>query len=180
MNASTVLETKRLCLRAFRETDWQPLCDFFRDEDCVRYTIKTPLDDWQTWRMLACYIGHWTLRGYGPYAAVAKSSSKLVGAVGLWFPGEWPEPELKWALRRCFWGQGYATEAAAAVREMTERTLRWSRLISLILPENHRSISVAKRLGGKLEKTIPFRGAIANIFAYNLTPPSIQNSFKQN
>ena len=80
--------------------------------------------------MLAYYVGHWSMRGYGPYAVVEKASGELVGTVGLWFPGEWPEPELKWALRRRFWGKGYATEAANGVRDMAEESLKWSSTIS--------------------------------------------------
>jgi RimJ/RimL family protein N-acetyltransferase len=171
-NTPQQIETQRLELRQFVEIDWLPLCDFFRDEECLKYTIQTPQQDWQTWRTLMCYIGHWAIRGYGPYAVVEKVSRELVGTVGLWFPGEWPEPELKWALRRCFWGKGYATEASAAVRDMTRRSLKWNRLISLILPANDRSIAVSKRLGGRYERTVPFRGATAQIFGYDLNSDS--------
>lgn len=171
MKVPQTIETDRLHLRAFRERDWRPLCDFFRDEECVRYTLKTPLEDWQVWRVVASYVGHWTFRGYGPYAVVEKSTGELVGAVGLWFPGEWPEPELKWLLRRRFWGKGYATEAAAEVRETAARSLKWTRLVSLIFPGNDRSIAVAKRLGGHFDKTIPFRDGTANVFVYNLVQP---------
>ena len=72
------------------------------------------------------------------------------------------------AIVREFWGQGYATEAASAVLDMAARTLRRSRLISLILPDNERSKAVARRLGGEHEKTIPFRDGKADIFAYRL------------
>ena len=163
-----ILKTSRLKLRMFSESDWQALCELFHDEESVRYTIKTPLENWQTWRMLACYIGHWKIRGYGPYAVIEKNEGELVGAVGLWFPGEWPEPELKWALRKCFWGYGYATEAATEVRDMVKRDLKWTRLISLIFQGNLRSIAVAKRLGAKFEKTVPFRDSAADIFVHNL------------
>lgn len=172
IEAPRTIETQRLDLRPFQESDWLPLCDLFRDPECVRYTIQTPLEDWKTWRTLASYIGHWSLRGYGPYAAVEKASRELVGTVGLWFPGEWPEPELMWALRRRFWGKGYATEAANRVREMAERSLGWNRLISLIFEGNHRSVAVAKRLGAELEKTIAFRGGTADIYVYRLVPRS--------
>jgi hypothetical protein len=51
-----------------------------------------------------------------------------------------------------------------------ETTLHgWRRLIRLIVPENDRSKAVALRLGGRYEKTIPFRGATAEVFAYDLT-----------
>lgn len=45
----------------------------------------------------------------------------------------------------------------------------WRRLISLIVPENHRSKAVALHLGGVYEKTIPFRDGAADIFMYDLT-----------
>jgi RimJ/RimL family protein N-acetyltransferase len=163
------LETPRLTLRQFQEEDWDALHRIFEDEECVRYTIGAPLERWQTWRTLAGYIGHWQLRGYGPYAVVERSTGTVVGPVGLWYPGEWPEPELKWCLARRFWGRGYATEAAAAVKAMAPRELGWHRLISLILPENERSKAVARRLGGRHERTIPFRGGHGEIFGYDLT-----------
>ena len=50
--------------------------------------------------------GHWALRGFGPYAIVEKESGALVGAAGLWHPGDFPETEVKWLLLREFWGRG--------------------------------------------------------------------------
>jgi RimJ/RimL family protein N-acetyltransferase len=168
--APASIQTPRLELRTFKESDWLPLCDLFQDKECTRYTVKTPQENWQTWRTLASYIGHWNLRGYGPYAAVERSSGVLVGIVGLWYPGDWPEPELKWALRRRFWGQGFATEAGISVLKMTEKHLKWTRLISVIFTGNDRSVAVAKRIGGRFEMTIPFRSSTADIFSYSLLP----------
>jgi RimJ/RimL family protein N-acetyltransferase len=162
------IETPRLKLRMFDETDWDDLHEMFRDEECVRYTIGTPLAHWQTWRALASYIGHWQLRGYGPYAVVDRATRAMMGVVGLWSPGEWPEPEIKWSLARRFWGNGFATEAARAVRDMAASHLKWSRLISLVLPANERSKAVARRLGGHFEKTIAFRDSVADMFVYDL------------
>ena len=85
------------------ESDWDGLHDMLGDEDCVRFTSGIPLNREQTWRTLASYIGHWQLRGYGPYALVERSTSAMMGAVGLWFPGEWPEPEIRWSLAKRFW-----------------------------------------------------------------------------
>jgi RimJ/RimL family protein N-acetyltransferase len=163
------LETPRLTLRGFEERDCDALHEMFSDEFCVKYTIEQRLAHWQTWRSLAAYIGHSQLRGYGPYAVVEKATGSMVGPVGLWFPIEWPEPEIKWSLTRRFWGCGFATEAAAAVQDMAAAVLRRTRLISVIRPENTRSKAVARRLGGTYEKTIPFRGGEADVFAYHLS-----------
>ncbi len=124
------LETARLTLRKFEEEDWDALHRIFEDDECVRYTIGAPLERRQTWRTLAGCIGRWQLRGCGPYAVVERSSGAVIGPVGLWYPGEWPEPEIKSCLARRFWGQGYATQAAAAVKAMAARELGWRRLIS--------------------------------------------------
>jgi RimJ/RimL family protein N-acetyltransferase len=158
------LETPRLTLRGFEESDCDALYEMFSDELSVKYTIEQPLAHWHSWRSLAAYIGHWQLRGYGPYAVVEKATGSMVGPVGLWFPIEWPEPEIKWSLTRRFRGSGFA----AAVRDMAAAILRRTRLISVIRPENTRSKAVALRLGGAYEKTIPFRGREADVFAYRL------------
>lgn len=161
-----LLETPRLYLRLFEGRDWDALCEMFNDEECVRYTVKTPLTNWQTWRTLASYLGHWHLRGYGPYAVVEKSTGEMIGPVGLWFPGDWPEPEIKWSLAKRFWGRGYAHEAAQAVKDLGFQALGTNRLISLILPENERSKNLALKMGGNFEKNIPFRDATADIYVY--------------
>jgi RimJ/RimL family protein N-acetyltransferase len=162
------LETPRLLLRPFEERDCDALHEMFGDEQCVQYTLERTLAHWETWRSLAAYLGHWQLRGYGPYAVVTKSTGSMIGPVGLWFPVEWPEPEIKWSLARQFWGQGLATEAATAVRDMAATVLGRTRLVSVIRPGNARSQAVARRLGGFYEKTIPFRGGLAEVYAYDL------------
>lgn len=164
-----VLGTPRLRLRLFEEYDCDALHEMLRDKACVRYTIEQPLAPWQTWRALAAYLGHWHLRGYGPYAVVEKATGTMLSPVGLWFPIEWPEPEIKWSLTRRFWGRGFATEAATAVRDMAAVVLGRTRLISVICPENTPSRAVALRVGGVHEKAMPFRGGLDDVFAYDLS-----------
>lgn len=114
---------------------------------------------------LASYVGHWQLRNFGPHAVVEKETGTLVGPVGLYYPGDWPGPEIMWTIAPDFWGKGYASEDAAAVRQAA-LDAGFDRLISLIDPENSRSISVAKRLGASYEKTIPFRGGVADVYVH--------------
>lgn len=164
----TTLETDRLQLRMFELDDWQPLCRMFADQEFVRYTLGEPQTEWATWRILASYVGHWQLRSFGPYAVVEKSSGQLVGPIGLYYPGEWPGPEIMWSIAPRFWGKGYASEAAGAVKQIALQSKKFERLISLIAPENERSKAVAKRLGAVYEKTIPFRNGVADVFVHDL------------
>ena len=161
------IETQRLTLRTFREDDWIDLHGLYSDPECVEYTIGRTLTEGESWRTMAGMVGHWQLRGYGPYAVELKTTGRVVGPVGLWYPNDWPEPEIKWALSRSYWGHGYASEAARAVIKMAAKQVPDISPISLILPENERSRKLAIGLGAKFEKEMEFRGSVAQIFRHD-------------
>jgi hypothetical protein len=46
-----------------------------------------------------------------------KNLKRVIGVVSLDYPNDWPEPEIQWGLVRKFWGRGYASEAAGAVKK---------------------------------------------------------------
>jgi len=160
------IETERLILRTFKEEDWKDLHAYYSDELCMKYTIGKTLKDWETWRQVATMIGHWQIRGFGPYAMEDKETGRVLGPVGMWYPLEWPEPEIKWGLARAYWGKGYAGEAAEAVRLMAIQYLSEFDLISLISKDNFGSIKLAESLGAAYEKTIPFRDSEALIYRH--------------
>ncbi len=161
-------ETERLVLRRFEENDWKDLHELYSDPVCTQYTIQRTLTEGESWRTMAAMIGHWEIRGYGPYALEDKSTGKVMGPVGLWYPNDWPEPEIKWALAREWWGCGFASEAARAVKKIAHEHLRDVSLISLILPDNTPSIRLAEALGASFEKKIAFRGQSAHIYRHKL------------
>lgn len=81
-------------------------------------------------------LDSWSLLGYG--------------RVGCWNPEGWPDLEIAWTLHRSFWGRGYATEAARAALHYAFTELGQPHVVSLIHPDNSRSIRVAERLGERL------------------------------
>jgi len=153
-------------LRAFQEGDWRDLYAYYSDPECTRYTVGKPLSEAGTWQVLAAMTGHWQMRGYGPYAVVERNTGRVLGPVGLWYPLGWPEPEIKWALARDYWGRGYAVEAARAVRRMAGEMLPEIRLISLIQVDNRASIALAERMGALFEKTLPFRDRVWRLYRH--------------
>src|SRR5262249_45242666 len=56
------------------------------------------------------------------------------------------ELELGWTLESAAWGRGFATEAATAVADWAFRELEPPRLISLIRPDNVRSLRDAQKV----------------------------------
>jgi RimJ/RimL family protein N-acetyltransferase len=148
-----VLDTERLRLRGFREHDLDPYAEFCASETLTRFVGGTS-DRRRTWGRIAAYLGHWLLRGYGPWAIEDKASGRFVGYAGLWKPEGWPEAEVIWGLNAAAHGRGYATEAARRVREHAYRELGWRTAASFIAPENLPSQRVAQRLGATRERDL--------------------------
>ncbi|MEM6972105.1 MAG: GNAT family N-acetyltransferase [Pseudomonadota bacterium] len=142
-----VIETERLRLRAPAERDLDAWIAFNRTER-TRF-VGGPQSPNAIWRGLATYLGHWALRGYGMWAVDLKADDTLCGMVGPWCPGGWPEPEIGWTLLASAEGRGIAREAAEASRAWVYGTLDWTTAISLIDPENTRSITLAERMGAR-------------------------------
>jgi RimJ/RimL family protein N-acetyltransferase len=159
------LETNRLTLRMLRDSDLDAYAEMCADPEVMRFIGDgQPMARPMAWRNLAMMVGHWSLRGYGLWAAEEKSSGVLVGRIGFWNPEGWPGFELGWMLRRSFWGQGYATEGARIALYFAFTQLEQPHVISLIHPENAASIRVAQRLGEGLLGPTEVMGKPALVF----------------
>ena len=110
------------------------------------------------WRNLAMMIGHWHLRGFGMWLMEEKATGKPVGRGGLWQPEGWPGLEVGWLVAPEARGKGFATEMAHVALDSAFSVLGRSEVLSLILPENQKSIEVAQRIGCTFAKEIELRG----------------------
>ncbi len=70
---------------------------------------------------------------------------------------------MLWTLRSADWGKGYATEAAARCLEYAFIELRQPHIISLIAPENLRSIRVAECIGQRFERDVELPGSSGKV-----------------
>lgn len=158
------IETERLLLREWRESDFESYARICSDEDVMRYLNGKPFTRLEAWRHMAFIIGHWQLRGYGHWAVEEKSSGELIGRLGFLNPEGWPEFEIGWTLAKEKWGRGYATEGARAALDYAFSELDRQHVISLIHPDNKASIAVAKRLGETLEGETTLMGIGVQIY----------------
>jgi RimJ/RimL family protein N-acetyltransferase len=153
-----VIETERLLLRRPSAADVEDPPPFLGDPRVMDFLggVGDPHVVVQQW-----------LDGWEKYPAgkliVETAAGERIGRVGLNFydPVRWSRsslpdarPELTWALAYEHWGKGYATEAAAAVRDW----FGGASLISLIEPRNIRSQRVAERLGATPSETVELPG----------------------
>lgn len=153
MKQIPTLTTERLILRAWREDDAPALAAIHGDPLVSRYIGVTgdPMPTLsQAWDHIALHTGHWALKGYGKWAAIERSTNRLIGRIGYFHaPYDWPGLELGWTLSRDCWGRGYATEGALAALDWGFETLPASEIISAIHPDNSASMRVAERVGEK-------------------------------
>lgn len=145
------LETERLILRQWRESDFEPYAEICADPAVMRYLGGKPFTRLEAWRHMAFIVGHWQLRGYGHWAVEERSSGKMIGRLGFLNPEGWPAFEIGWTLARDSWGKGYATEGARRALRFAFTEMGRDHVISLIHPENKSSIRVAERLGETVE-----------------------------
>ncbi len=141
------LQTDRLTLRAFREEDFEAWAAIMGDGDVMTFLGGKPMARSDAWRAMAMTLGHWALRGYGMWAVERKADGALMGRVGLLHPEGWTGLEVGWTLGKPFWGQGYATEAAASALRYAFLTQAVDRVVSNIDAGNKASQAVALRLG---------------------------------
>jgi ribosomal-protein-alanine N-acetyltransferase len=155
-----IVQTKRLTLRNLQLTDGNPMMDIFGDAEVMRFGDGVHTREWVDSWLQRC-LESYRSRGFGPYAVVERSSSDLIGYCGLFhFPdiNGHEEIELGYRLKRAAWGQGYATEAARAIRDFAFHALKPNRLIALIAPENAPSIRVAEKIGMHYESDVMLTG----------------------
>ena len=146
------LQTERLILRMFRNSDFESFAKTCADPEVMRYLGEgRALNRGEAWRQMAMIVGHWQLRGYGLWAVEERETGDLVGRIGFYNPADWPGFEIGWVLAREHWGKGYATEGARRALDHAFTEMGRDHLISVIHPENLASIRVAERLGEKSE-----------------------------
>jgi RimJ/RimL family protein N-acetyltransferase len=174
-----VIETDRLLLRPPEDGDVDAVYRFVADPEVMRWigdagrtgTYADALD------RVGRYRRAWELDGFGHFMVVVKGSSEAIGRVGIlvWDPRTWEhgtlkelgdaaELELGWTLERAAWGHGFATEAATAVGEWAFRELQPPHLISLIRPDNVRSLRVAQKLGERYRHDVLVNGAATQLW----------------
>lgn len=135
------------------------MLQIFSDPHAMHFYPSTK-DEAETERWVRWTLRNYETHGYGLWIFELKDGCRFVGQAGVVpqiVAGE-EEAEIGYLFVRDHWGKGYATEAANGCKEYAMRTFGLHRFVSIIHPENRRSIRVALRLGMSWEKTVEFHG----------------------
>ncbi|MBU1175601.1 MAG: GNAT family N-acetyltransferase [Alphaproteobacteria bacterium] len=131
--------------------------------------MNGPLDTKGAWAYFTHDVALWHLMGHGGLMIELKRSGTCVGQVGINHGPLFPEKELGWFLYDGYEGHGYATEAAARLRDWAFAEHGLTSLVSYIDPDNAASIAVARRLGATRDDAAPRDHPAVLVFRH--TPP---------
>lgn len=174
------LETARLEFRKYRDEDFNFLYSLLADPEVVRFIGNGQVRS----RNGALEFMYWIYRSYrenpelGLRLLIRKEDGAPVGHAGLvkqTIEGI-DELEIGYWIAKEYWGQGYAAEAAAALRDYGLEQLGQKRLISLIQPGNTASRKVAERTGMALEKEIQLSGKDVCVYALGMKDERIEEA----
>ena len=144
------LQTPRLILRQWQDSDTAPFIQMCADDEVMRYFPKK-LDTVEATAFIERIKTEIEKRSWGLFAVELKATGEFIGFIGLHVhPPEFEltdAPEIGWRLLPQYWHQGYATEGAKAVLKYAFRNLRLDKIISLTACINTPSEGVMQRLG---------------------------------
>jgi [ribosomal protein S5]-alanine N-acetyltransferase len=186
------IESARLTLRRIDRDDFDFFIDLHTDPEVMRYLPHgKPRSSQESLIWLQSVLRSYEDPGLGQLAVLRKPDGMLIGRCGLsdlavearasaaavprgWYQRATApsaaeivfERELGYTFHRSSWGQGYASEAARCVFDYARDVLRLPRVVSLIHPENVRSLRVAQRFGVQREDTVEVMSRLYHRFVW--------------
>jgi RimJ/RimL family protein N-acetyltransferase len=143
-----ILQTARLALREMTPDDLDFVASMLADPEVMRFYPSTyDLRGASGW--LERQRERYARDGHSLWLVTEKASGLPVGQVGLVMQTIHGQaiPEIGYLIDRPCWRRGYASEAALGTRAHAFGALGYSRVISLIRPQNEPSQGVARKLG---------------------------------
>jgi ribosomal-protein-alanine N-acetyltransferase len=154
-----IWETERLILRPLVLDDAAALYSIYSDPETMKFMGQAPDSVAEERNNIQSHlIHHYERYKVGLWATLLKENNQLIGRCGLMhkqIEGV-PEVELAYLLGRKYWGNGLATEAAAAILQYGITKCGLGRIVAVIHPQNVASIRVAEKIGVKYEREVMY------------------------
>ncbi len=145
-----MLQTQRLILRGWQQSDLEPFAQMNADAEVMKYFPAT-LSRAESEELVERIEHHHQAYGFGLWAVEERSTGAFIGFIGLNMPTFeahfTPTVEVGWRLAKAFWGKGYATEGARSALYYGFEIIGLSEIVSFTAQLNLRSVAVMKRLG---------------------------------
>ena len=174
-----VLVTERLSLREITWDDLDFLATMLGDPVVMRHYPK-PHTREEAAAWLKRNLDRYANDGHGLWLVSDRKSGQPFGQVGLvkQIVEGVEESEIGYLIHAPFWRRGYASEAAAAVRDYAFGQLNKRRVISLVRPVNIPSQRVALRIGSKPERLVMYFELEHVLFSQERVAPQFSVNYR--
>ncbi|WP_240468593.1 GNAT family N-acetyltransferase [Gracilibacillus sp. YIM 98692] len=165
------METRRLILRPYQQHDFAFLYHLVSDPAVMHFIgnghtkSRKEAKDFLHWIFQMYQLGE----EFGLRIMIRKSDHRPIGHAGLvpqTIDGK-KELEIGYWIAHSYWGNGYATEIAEALKQFAIQYLDRNRLIALVQEGNYASANIARKLGMKVDKVITIDGRVVHLYAAN-------------
>ena len=160
-----VLETQRLILRPFRDSDIEAAHAWFSDPAVFRFYTYGP---YYSIEHTAVRIGEYRRQlqdhRFGTFIVIEKSTEHAIGDAGLKLDEKTGEVHVGYKIARSHWGKGLATEAAQAWVSHGFDNLGLTLITAFIHPQNIASIRVVEKLQFSFSESRPEAGINWSIY----------------
>ena len=168
------IETERLLLREYTYDDFDALHEILSDPVTMAH-YPAPYDEAGTKRWLDWCLDCYARYGFGLWAMDLKETGRFIGDCGLSMQkidGEML-PEIGYHVHRDYWRQGFAREAARAVRDWAFLHTEFDALYSYMNHTNTGSWRTAMANGMKKVKEFPEKNTL--YYAFRITRAEWKN-----
>ncbi|WP_336881953.1 GNAT family N-acetyltransferase [Priestia koreensis] len=147
------IETKRLRLRLFQQTDAETVTDMCNNYNLYKNTLYLPypytLEDATHW--IKTQQQQFVENRHFEFAVTNKESGELYGAIALSNQQVFDHGELAYWIGEKHWGNGYATEAAKALVEFAFDEKGYHKVFARYFDFNEASGKVLEKIGMRKE-----------------------------
>lgn len=149
MSDLVLLETERLVLSGWRIDQVDDLVRLHGTPNVARYLTLdgAPWTEEQARKAVESWIELFATRRLGKMRLTRKSDGRFIGRAGYGIYAATGEPELGFALFEDHHGQGYATEAATALRDWIFRETNAPHFLGFADTRNAPSLAVLRKIG---------------------------------
>lgn len=145
------LETDRLILREFAQSDFDALYAVLSDPEAMKFYPK-PFDEARVRGWIQWNLENYRVFGFGLWAVVLKSGGEVIGDCGVTMQNinGIIKPEIGYHIRRDHQNHGYASEAARKCRDYIFENTPFNSIYSYMKATNAASAAVAIHCGMRL------------------------------
>lgn len=145
------IKTERLLLRPLNLSDLDGMHEYASDKENTMYMCHLPRKIQETAKFLSSVTKEWEKDMPSFYEFAIELDGKLIGSISVYLSDNRDSGDLGWILNKKYWNNGYATEAAMALKDFAINILHAKKLTANCDYRNIASFRVMEKIGLKLE-----------------------------